>query len=86
MSEERIEFSNPNRRSWIVALLLSVILGKLGIDRFYLGKHGTGVLKLITIGGLGIWYIIDIILIATATIKDVDGNEMRGVPEFIRNN
>jgi len=58
------------KKSWIVALLLSIFLGTLGIDRFYLGKVGTGILKLlITVLSVGmaawIWWIIDIILIAT---------------------
>jgi TM2 domain-containing membrane protein YozV len=52
-------------KKWIVALLLSILLGGLGIDRFYLGYIGTGILKLITLGGLGIWWLIDLILIAT---------------------
>ena len=52
-------------KKWIVALLLSIFLGGLGIDRFYMGYVGTGILKLITLGGLGIWALIDIILIAT---------------------
>ena len=52
-------------KKWIVALLLSILIGGLGIDRFYLGYIGTGILKLITLGGLGIWWLIDLILIAT---------------------
>lgn len=57
-------------KKWIVALLLSIFLGTLGIDRFYMGYIGTGILKLlITIVTLGfaawIWWLIDIILIAT---------------------
>jgi len=50
-------------KKWIVALLLSIFLGGLGIDRFYLGYIGTGILKLITGGGFGIWWLIDLILI-----------------------
>jgi len=56
--------SNRKPKSRIAALLLSVYLGSLGIDRFYMGYIGTGILKLITLGGLGIWSLIDIILIA----------------------
>ncbi len=60
-------------RSYLVALLLSIFLGSLGVDRFYMGLIGTGILKLLTAGGCGIWSIIDIILIATNSLKDADG-------------
>jgi TM2 domain-containing membrane protein YozV len=65
---------NPKKK--VTALLLSIFLGELGIDRFYLGKVGTGLLKLVTVGGGGIWWIIDIILIATGSMKDKHGNEL----------
>lgn len=60
-------------RKFLIALLLSILVGSLGIDRFYMGLIGTGILKLVTAGGCGIWYIIDIILIATNSLKDSDG-------------
>ena len=62
-------------KSKVVALILSIFLGELGIDRFYLGYIGTGILKLITCGGFGIWWLIDLIMIATGKLKQKDGSE-----------
>ena len=66
----------PYRRNYFIALILSITVGEFGIDRFYMGKIGTGILKLITLGGLGIWWIIDIVLVATGEMKDINGNPM----------
>jgi TM2 domain-containing membrane protein YozV len=55
-----------NRRlNWLVTLILSIVFGTLGVDRFMMGHIWLGVLKLVTFGGFGIWWIVDIILIAT---------------------
>lgn len=65
--------SEPNgkEKKWIVALLLSIFVGGLGVDRFYLGHIGLGILKLLTGGGFGVWWLIDLILIATKNIKGI---------------
>jgi TM2 domain-containing membrane protein YozV len=52
-------------------------LGGLGVHRFYVGKIGTGILMLLTLGGLGIWSLIDIIMIATGSFKDKQGRFIR---------
>ncbi len=63
-------------KSFLVAVLLSVLVGGLGIDRFYLGYVGLGVLKLLTLGGCGVWTIIDIILIVTGNLPDAEGKKL----------
>ncbi|KAG0215532.1 hypothetical protein BGX28_009580 [Mortierella sp. GBA30] len=60
-------------RSYPIAILLSVFFGYVGIDRFYLGYIISALLKLITAGGFGIWYIIDIVLIVIGGLPDHNG-------------
>lgn len=61
-------------KDWTITLILSVLVGQFGIDRFYTGYIGLGILKLLTAGGCGIWWLIDVILIATGKYRDSDGN------------
>lgn len=60
------------RKKWMTALMLSIFLGWLGIDRFYLGHTGVGIAKFMTLGLLGFWSFIDIIMIATKNVKGVE--------------
>jgi TM2 domain-containing membrane protein YozV len=59
------------------AYLLSAFLGTLGVDRFYLGQTGLGLLKLFTCGGAGIWAVIDLILIGMGSMRDANGLPLR---------
>jgi len=63
-------------KQYMTTLLLSIFLGSLGIDRFYLGDTGAGIGKLLTLGGCGIWTIIDIVNIATHKVSDSDGRPL----------
>jgi hypothetical protein len=64
---------NPDGDRWLITLLLCVFLGAFGVHRFYNGLTLTGILMLITLGGCGIWVIIDIIMIAMGSFTDAEG-------------
>lgn len=66
-----------SEKDWLVTLLLSLFVGTLGVHRFYVGKIGTGILQLITLGGCGIWTLIDLVMIITGNFKDKDGYEIK---------
>jgi TM2 domain-containing membrane protein YozV len=61
-------------KSKITTLILCILLGTLGVHRFYVGKVGTGIVWLLTLGVFGIGVIVDIIMIATGKFKDKQGN------------
>jgi hypothetical protein len=67
-----------SNKSFLVTWLLSLLLGVLGADRFYLGKVGTGIVKLITFGGLGIWALVDLILVLANKTRDKQGLPLEG--------
>ena len=66
-----------SEHEWTTGLVLSITAGWLGLDRFYVGSPTLGLLKLLTLGGFGIWWATDIILLLTERMKDDDGRPLR---------
>ena len=60
----------------LTTLLLAIFLGGLGVHRFYVGKVGTGILQAVTCGGLGVWALVDIVMIITGKVLDKHGNAL----------
>jgi len=63
-------------KSRLVTALFCLLLGTFGVHRFYVGKIGTGVLMILTAGGLGIWTLIDLIFILTGSFTDKEGRRV----------
>ena len=64
------------QKDWLVTLLLCLFLGTLGIHRFYTGHMLIGVLQLVTLGGCGIWTLVDLIMIAMGNYTDANGQPL----------
>ena len=64
------------QRHFLAVFFFSLFLGLFGVDRFYLGKYWTGLLKLLTFGGLGIWQLVDFTMIMSGSMRDKQCNEM----------
>ena len=61
---------------WLTLFLLTFFVGVLGVHRFYVGKIGTGFLMLLTLGGLGVWFLVDLILVVTEQFTNKDGEKI----------
>ncbi len=72
----RLAKGDVEGKDWLTTLLLCIFLGGLGIHRFYTGHTVIGIIQLLTFGGCGIWYIIDLILIVVGSFKDASGNPL----------
>ena len=68
--------TKTNSIDWLALFLLTFFVGVLGIHRFYVGKIGTGVLMLITLGGLGVWFLVDLLLVVTGQFTNKDGQKI----------
>lgn len=64
-------------KGFVPAILLCFFFGVLGVHRFYVGKIGTGILQLLTLGGLGIWALVDFILIVVGAFRDKQGRPIK---------
>jgi TM2 domain-containing membrane protein YozV len=69
---------STSSKSSPIACLLCVFFGYLGLHRFYVGKIGTGVIQLLTFGGFGIWYLIDILMLSAGEFEDSNGYKLAG--------
>ncbi|MDR3496517.1 MAG: NINE protein [Ancalomicrobiaceae bacterium] len=67
---------SPTDKRILIAFVLCFFLGGLGMHRFYVGKWGTAILMIVTLAGLGIWWLVDMIIIATGNFTDRDGNKI----------
>ena len=74
--------SFPRQRHFLAVFFISFMWGTFGVDRMYLGKWGTGILKLVTFGGFGIWVLVDLVLIMAGTMRDKQGREMLQFAEY----
>lgn len=72
------------QRHYLAVFFLSFMWGTFGVDRFYLGKWGTGIVKLITLGGFGLWTIVDLIIIMGGFMRDKQGRPMVQYAEYKR--
>ena len=61
---------------WLTLFLLTFFVGVLGVHRFYVGKIGTGFLMLLTLGGLGVWFLVDLILVVTGQFTSKEGQKI----------
>ena len=68
--------SSTNSSDWLTLFLLTFFVGVLGVHRFYTGKIGTGFLMLITLGGFGVWFLVDLILVVTGQFTNKDGQKI----------
>jgi TM2 domain-containing membrane protein YozV len=73
------ETAKSESKSYILTGVFAIMLGFFGVDRFFLGKTGSAVAKLLTLGGFGVWWLVDIIILLTGNTRDKNGAPLVGV-------
>ena len=72
----RVPATGPSDKSRGIATALAALLGPFGAHRFYVGRARSGVLMCVTLGGLGLWWLYDVIVVAAGDFRDVDGRRV----------
>jgi TM2 domain-containing membrane protein YozV len=75
--KKELAAASVSEKSRLVAFLLCFFLGVIGVHRFYVGKTGTGIAQIFTLGGLGLWAFIDMIVILCGSFKDKEGKVLK---------
>ena len=68
---------DSSQKSWLATFLLCFFFGVIGIHRFYVGRTGSAIAMILTLGGLGLWTIVDFIVILFGNFKDGDGKKIK---------
>ena len=71
--QQQYGYLQSQQKDWLTTLLLCLFLGWIGVHRFYTGHIVIGVIQLLTLGGCGIWALVDLIMILTNSYKDSNG-------------
>lgn len=72
----------PQQRHFLAAFFITLLWGLYGADRMYLGKWGSGLIKLLTLGGVGVWLVVDLAALLKGATRDAWGRELVGYEEY----